>query len=215
MASVIYTCAVIFFSPTGAILTVRKAKTQRFMLVGGKPEPDESPRQCALREAREEVGVNISQLELLGMWQAPAANEAGFAVHGTVFVSQTALVELPTPAAEIAETRWLEPSAQLPDNLAPLLATKILPALAAGGRWPRMPLATAPPWDGGRYRSIDLPRQRSQPLQITVGDNLPQQVRCGEILTVRDNKRIVGAVEIGSSCANYRVVTPHNGAIDS
>lgn len=129
--SPIYTSAVVFRSPSGEILTARKRGTERFMLIGGKPEPGEYPRATALREIAEEVGIQLSpeDLELVGMWQTAAANESGRDVHGTAFVVKEPLAEMPTPAAEIAELRWLNPSAPLPGNLAPLLETRILPAL--------------------------------------------------------------------------------------
>ena len=50
----------------GHVLTVRKRGTERFMLVGGKLEPGESAREAALRETREEVGLEIESATLLG-----------------------------------------------------------------------------------------------------------------------------------------------------
>ena len=133
----IYTSAVVFRSPAGHILTVRKRGTHRFMLVGGKPERGETPAETAVREIGEEVGLHLSpaDLDLLGMWQTAAANEAGLDVHGTVFVARAPLTATPAPAAEIAELRWLDPNAPLPADLAPLLEHRILPALA--GQAPR------------------------------------------------------------------------------
>lgn len=128
---VIYTSAVVFLSPQGEILTARKRGTERFMLIGGKPEPFEFPRSTAVREAMEEVGIflDASDLELIGMYRAPAANEAGYAVHGTIFLSRHRLPYTPDAAAEIAEVRWLDPRQELPANLAPLLASKVIPLL--------------------------------------------------------------------------------------
>lgn len=128
----IYTSAVVFTDVDGRILTARKRGTKRFMLVGGKPEPGEQPRQTALREIREEVGLLLmpEDLELIGMWRTAAANESGRDVHGTAFVVREPITELPRAAAEIAELRWLDPASALPDDLAPLLQTRILPALA-------------------------------------------------------------------------------------
>ncbi|TWG98990.1 uridine kinase, partial [Nocardioides sp. J9] len=61
----------------GAVLTVRKRGTSRFMLVGGKLEPGEDARDAAVREAREEVGLELADVELLGEYVSDAANEPG------------------------------------------------------------------------------------------------------------------------------------------
>lgn len=124
--------ALVFFSEDGKILTARKQNTQRFMLVGGKPEPGESFEAAGVREAKEEIGIDISESDLsyLGTWTVPAANESGRLVTGTVFTVLPRLKVLPTPGAELAELKWLDPSEPFPANLAPLLETRILPALA-------------------------------------------------------------------------------------
>ncbi|MDO4606119.1 MAG: ASCH domain-containing protein [Bowdeniella nasicola] len=151
MPEPIYTAAVVFQRDDGAILTARKRGTSRFMLVGGKPEPGESPRQAAVREASEEVNIvlDADAYEFLGMWQTAAANEAGRDVHGTVFRARKPLAASPTPAAEIEEVRWLEPHGALPDNLAPLLATRVLPALAWRQGISGLSDPASAPWDCG------------------------------------------------------------------
>ena len=69
----------------GHVLTVRKRGTERFMLVGGKLEPGESPLEAALRETYEEVGLVIETATLLGEFLSDAANEPGHTLHSTVF----------------------------------------------------------------------------------------------------------------------------------
>ncbi|WP_127481177.1 NUDIX hydrolase [Nocardioides pantholopis] len=122
--------AVVLRDARGRVLTVRKRGTARFMLPGGKHEPGESPEQTAVRECSEEVGVHLDpvQLRRLGRFRAAAANEAGHEVEAVVFEHPS--VADPVVAAEIDELRWLDPSATpLPDDLAPLLAQRVLPAL--------------------------------------------------------------------------------------
>ena len=41
----------------GALLTVRKRGTSRFMLPGGKLELGETPVECAVREAADKAGI--------------------------------------------------------------------------------------------------------------------------------------------------------------
>ncbi|MCZ4581202.1 NUDIX hydrolase [Gordonia amicalis] len=123
-SAVIRVSAVVLRDTTGAVLTVRKRGTARFMFPGGKPEPGESALQTAIRECREELQLELdpAQLEPRGDYRAVAANEDGFDVEAAVFV-RSAPVDRATlsPAAEIAELRWqpLDGSV-LPPDLAPL-----------------------------------------------------------------------------------------------
>lgn len=122
--------AVVLRDSAGAVLTVRKTGTSRFMLPGGKPEVGESTEQAAVRECAEELGVVLdpTALRLLGTFRAAAANEVGADVEATVFEHPDVLVG--DPAAEIAELRWMDIATEsLPHDLAPLLATHVVPAL--------------------------------------------------------------------------------------
>jgi 8-oxo-dGTP pyrophosphatase MutT (NUDIX family) len=112
----------------GRVLTVRKRGTERFMLVGGKLEPGESPLDAALRETYEEVGLRIETAMLLGDFHSEAANEPGHTLHSTVFTIESD--EEPVASAEIAEVRWT-PMHGHPDDLAPMLEHHVLPVLAA------------------------------------------------------------------------------------
>ena len=118
---------------TGQVLAVRKRGTHMFMQPGGKPDPGESAVDAAIREIREELCVELdpTRMRLLGVFEAPAANEDGYAVRGTVFTHPP--VEVSEPAAEIEEIRWVAPDAPLSDDLAPLMTTRILPALRERG----------------------------------------------------------------------------------
>lgn len=127
---VISVSAVVLTRSDGAVATVRKRGTDRFMLPGGKWEPGESPAECAVREIHEELGVTLESgaLTALGRFETATANEPGFRLVSEVF-----LVDLdddgdePVPRAEIAELRWVLPStvAGLPEEAcepwAPLL----------------------------------------------------------------------------------------------
>ncbi|KUM36960.1 NUDIX hydrolase [Arthrobacter sp. EPSL27] len=129
--------AVCVFDPEGRLLTVRKRGTDKFMHPGGKPEADETAAQTAARELAEEVGIVLpaDQLVLLGVWYADAANEEATQIRATVFTAPGAWQA--RPSAEIAEVRWLDLAAELPDDLAPLLTDHVLPALSALPGQPR------------------------------------------------------------------------------
>lgn len=108
------------------VLTVRKRGTERFMLVGGKLEPGESPRDAAVRETFEEVGLRVEDATLLGEFLSEAANEPGHTLHSTVFWVESDAE--PVASAEIAEVRWT-PLRDHPDDLAPMLEHHVLPVI--------------------------------------------------------------------------------------
>lgn len=104
---VISVSAVVLTRPDGAVVTVRKAGTDRFMLPGGKWETGESPLECAIREVDEELGVTLhpDSVESLGRYITATANEPGFELVSEVFAAR--LDGRPEPRAEIAEARWV------------------------------------------------------------------------------------------------------------
>lgn len=122
--------AVVLRDSDGCILVVRKRGTSRYMLPGGKIEAGESPAEAAVRELHEEVGADLEteSLSFLGEWTAPAANEAGLTVHGHIF--EHPWVDGLAVRAEIDDLLWLHPDDMaLREDLAPLLVTRVLPAL--------------------------------------------------------------------------------------
>lgn len=106
-AGTISVSAVVLTRPDGAVVTVRKAGTDRFMLPGGKWEAGESPVECAVREIDEELGVAIAPGELvsLGRFVTATANEPGFELVSEVFAARVDGEQ--HPRAEIAEARWV------------------------------------------------------------------------------------------------------------
>ncbi|WP_072314821.1 NUDIX hydrolase [Agrococcus sp. Marseille-P2731] len=129
---VITVSAICFERADGAVLTVRKRGTSAWMLPGGKPEAGESAAECAVREVREELGVEIAidGLHPMGDFETRAANEAGFALRASVFRSRLAID--PEPRAEIEAVRWIHPSVGIDDEAeAPLNRELIFPLLLA------------------------------------------------------------------------------------
>lgn len=110
----------------GAVLTVRKRGTRRFMLVGGKLEPGETAAQAAVRETHEEVGLELGEVTLLAEFTGETANEPGYRLRSTVFSAE--LPGEPRPCAEIEELRWVGLDED-GDDLAPMLLAHTLPML--------------------------------------------------------------------------------------
>lgn len=129
--NVIVVSAVAIRNEQGHLLTVRKRGTEKYIQPGGKPEPGETDHQTALREVKEEIGVDLdpAKLELVGIYMQEAANEADHSIEGHLFEYMEPLTVEPSPAAEIEELRWLDFSEgnKLPDNLAPLIRNVVLP----------------------------------------------------------------------------------------
>lgn len=128
--------AVVVTDQQGRVLTVRKRGTHSFMFPGGKPEPHESALDAAVREVREELGVDIPRpgLEYLGRWETQAANEAGHELVGEVFLWNNAGADDDlagiSPRAEIEELRWSRPEESLQDSdIAPLTRECVFPLL--------------------------------------------------------------------------------------
>lgn len=129
----ILTIAAVCFTRAAAgggaeLLTVRKQRTSRFMLPGGKLDPGEQAEEAAVREVAEELGLTIEAgaLRSLGVFDEEAANEADTRIDATIY--RAPLNGTPRAAQEIAELRWT-PIENPPDDLAPLLARHVLPAL--------------------------------------------------------------------------------------
>ncbi len=124
--------AICFENSEGQVLTVRKRGTTKFMLPGGKLEPGETPKEAAIREIEEEVGIDLdaADVKFLGEWTTAAANEAATDLVGTVYLAT--LTGAPRARAEIDELRWVDaypgPTADLGD-LAPLLSECVMPEL--------------------------------------------------------------------------------------
>lgn len=113
----------------GRLLLVRKARTRRFMLPGGKREPGEDDRAALARELSEELGVRLLSAEPLGRFEAPAANEPGATVRSSAYcVEITGEILI---AGEIEALLWIDPAAPPDVPLAPLLTGQLLPMLTA------------------------------------------------------------------------------------
>jgi Predicted acyltransferase len=122
--------AVVLTDTAGRVLMVRKRGTEAFLNPGGKPEPGETPEQCAVRELREELGLELDPEGLLplGRHRAAAANETGTVVLADVFRAPDPLDRLPVPRSEIEEARFVDPASPEP-GWAPLFTERILPLL--------------------------------------------------------------------------------------
>jgi 8-oxo-dGTP pyrophosphatase MutT (NUDIX family) len=63
--------AVLVWDPQERLLLVRELHTGMWQTVGGALDPDESPQQAAVREAREEAGVGVELTGIRGVLGGP------------------------------------------------------------------------------------------------------------------------------------------------
>ncbi|SDR93736.1 ADP-ribose pyrophosphatase YjhB, NUDIX family [Pseudomonas cedrina] len=125
--SLIRIAAAVLIGSDGQTLLVRKRGTQAFMQPGGKIDAGEQPAEALARELHEELNLRIApgDARYLGRFSAPAANEPGFTVQAELFLVR---IDGPvTPAAEIEEVRWIDPTGDGGLLLAPLTRDLILP----------------------------------------------------------------------------------------
>ena len=96
---------------------------------GGGTEPDESVEETAIREAREEVGIELAPLRLTGIYWEPGWNPGG--LHHFIFRTSLA-PDSPEPRpdlVEISECAWF-PVDRLPRPLSDFTARRIQDALS-------------------------------------------------------------------------------------
>jgi 8-oxo-dGTP pyrophosphatase MutT (NUDIX family)/predicted kinase len=98
----------------GRLLLVRLVDSGNWSTIGGAVEPDESPRECAVREAEEEAGVAIELGNILGVFGGPEyrvtypnGDESAYVV--TVFDASVIAGAPQSDGDETSEVQWFRP----------------------------------------------------------------------------------------------------------
>ncbi|WP_425999297.1 NUDIX hydrolase [Caulobacter sp. DWR1-3-2b1] len=107
----------------GRMLAVRKRGTAIFMKPGGTREPGEDDLTALSRELDKELGCRLVEAELLGRFEAPAANEPGHVVRAATYLA-TVEGEIAV-RAEIEEMVGIDIAAPGDIRLAPLMGVVI------------------------------------------------------------------------------------------
>lgn len=96
-------------NPKKELLLVRKKNSEFYQLTGGKMQNGENDIETIIREAKEEIGLEIQpqQLTFLGSHQTKAVNEHNTMVHGTVYWLHLPYFFEPAIANEIDEFVWM------------------------------------------------------------------------------------------------------------
>jgi ADP-ribose pyrophosphatase YjhB (NUDIX family) len=111
---VLPSAAVLPRDETGRVLLVRDIDTGLWAAIGGAIEPDESPQECAVREAAEEAGVVVRLGAILAVLGGPEYRMVYPNGDRTAYVSTVfdASVVGGTPAPdgeETSEVAWWSP----------------------------------------------------------------------------------------------------------
>jgi 8-oxo-dGTP pyrophosphatase MutT (NUDIX family) len=167
--------------PSGPdVLLIERAHTLRShagqpAFPGGALDPEDGdpagdgPRAAALREAEEEVGLDASTVDVLGVLPALWLPPSGFVVHPVVAhwrdphavdvvdaaevaaVARVPVAELVDPASRLQVTHpsgWIGPAFEVRDLLVWGFTAGLLDRLLALGGWEL-------PWDTTRQRALD------------------------------------------------------------
>jgi len=62
--------AVLFFNDQGELLILKPNYKASWLVPGGSNDKNESPLECALRETKEEIGLDISEIKLVGIYHS-------------------------------------------------------------------------------------------------------------------------------------------------
>jgi len=97
---------------TGRVLIALREDGKGWNLPGGGVQPGESPWQAAVRETREEVGVEAELARLAGVYWVPSGRAVVFLFEGRVAAGE------PRALAETLEVAWADPDVLPPTMLA-------------------------------------------------------------------------------------------------
>ena len=97
----------------GRVLLVRQTDFGTWGTIGGAIDEDESPDDAALREAREEIGVDVELIALLGTFGGPGfrltypnGDQCQYVV--VVYQARVTQSDFTPDGAEVDATRWFE-----------------------------------------------------------------------------------------------------------
>ncbi len=121
--------AVLFFNTKEELLIVKPDYKDGWLLPGGSTEHNESPLQCAIRETSEEIGLDISELQLAGVYyghkKGVFTDSLKFIFFGgTLTENQIARIKLQTE--ELEEYIFISP-----EKATPLLSPSLQKSIPA------------------------------------------------------------------------------------
>ena len=97
--------AVLFFNTKGELLILKPDYKDGWLVPGGAADENESPLHCAIRETTEEIGLDIPELQLVGIYYGPKKGVFTDSLKfifsgGTLSEDQVAQIKLQTEELE-------------------------------------------------------------------------------------------------------------------
>ena len=114
----------------GRVLMTQRSDLPVWCLPGGFVDDGESVATAAVREVREETGLDVALTRLVGVYSRPRWRRGGG--HDLLFAAHPVGGALAVPNAEVLDARWCEPAA-LPDPLLWWFHQRIRDAFAGVG----------------------------------------------------------------------------------
>ena len=117
------------------VLLQRRSDNQLWGLPGGGVEPGESVSQAVVREVREETGLEVTPVRLIGVYSAPENDQIVTYPDGNVIHYVSTSFECRIVGGTLAcgteslELGWFDPD-RLPAELVPMHRIRIFDALA-------------------------------------------------------------------------------------
>lgn len=105
----------------GAVLLIERTDNGRWSMPGGAMDPGETLTGCAVRETKEEAGVDVEVVDLVGIWTSPG-HRIEYTSDGEVRQEFTVVYRARyvagdlTPSSESRRVQWVDRGAveQLP-----------------------------------------------------------------------------------------------------
>jgi 8-oxo-dGTP pyrophosphatase MutT (NUDIX family) len=111
--SLVPACGVLAVNDAGEILLQRRRDTGQWAIPMGKQEIGETIRECAIRETREETGVQVELTGLIGIYSDPAHivayTDGEIRQEYEVTLLGRPVSGTPTANPEASDVRWIHP----------------------------------------------------------------------------------------------------------
>lgn len=111
--SLVPSASVFVQDEAGAVLLIERTDNGRWSIPGGAMDPGESLTGCAVREAREETGIEVEVTGLVGIWTSPGhrieyTSDGEVRQEFTVVYRARRTAGEPTTSSESRRVQWVD-----------------------------------------------------------------------------------------------------------
>lgn len=113
--SVVPSANVAVLDVDGRLLLIRRTDNDNWALPGGGQDPGESIVDCAIRETREETGIDCEITGLVGIYTNPRhvieyTSDGEVRQEFSIVFTARSIGGEPTPSGESSDVRWVAPT---------------------------------------------------------------------------------------------------------